>query len=184
MVGRGQLLYSFPPGIWALCANSWRDVSRGIAERPRGFGTSNGIYVAAAASAYFQSIHRTNPCLANRCGAPAPRSGLVWSGFVGWRGALNAGVRLFIVRLFMNPGLTRSSGQLRGARAPEQAFPRWSARTRASAKPRQFPATVISASKIDPVRVLPRRSTSLPTAAMFKYMSFKLEATVISSTGY
>jgi hypothetical protein len=46
------------------------------------------------------------------------------------------------------------------------------------------PATDIRSIRIDPVRTLPRRSTSLPTATIFLNMSFKLPAIVISSTGY
>jgi hypothetical protein len=46
------------------------------------------------------------------------------------------------------------------------------------------PAMVIDSISIDPVRMLPRRSTSLPTAAMPASMFFILPAIVISSTGY
>jgi len=48
----------------------------------------------------------------------------------------------------------------------------------------QLPATVIDSIRIEPVRMLPRMSTSLPTATRPRNMSFRLPATVISSTGY
>ena len=37
-------------------------------------------------------INRMNPCLTSRSSAPAPQGSLVFSGFVGWRGALIVGV--------------------------------------------------------------------------------------------
>ncbi len=48
---------------------------------------------------------------------------------------------------------------------------------------RHSPATVMRSSRIDPVRMCDRRSTSLPTAAMFANMSRRFAAIVISSTG-
>ena len=45
------------------------------------------------------------------------------------------------------------------------------------------PAMVISLIRIEPTRTPPRRSTSLPIAAMLRYMSFRLPAMVISCTG-
>ena len=48
----------------------------------------------------------------------------------------------------------------------------------------QDPATIIFSIRIDPVWILPRRSTSLPTCTILRYMSARLPATVISSTGY
>jgi len=47
----------------------------------------------------------------------------------------------------------------------------------------QLPAMVRLSMRIEPVRTLPRSSTSLPTAAIPRYMSRKFAAMVISSTG-
>jgi len=49
---------------------------------------------------------------------------------------------------------------------------------------RQLPATVMFPISIEPLRILPRVSTSLPTALMRWNMSLRLPAMVISSTGY
>ena len=45
------------------------------------------------------------------------------------------------------------------------------------------PAIVISSIRIEPVRMPPRRSTSLPTSTMRRYMSLRLPAIVTSCTG-
>ena len=48
----------------------------------------------------------------------------------------------------------------------------------------QLPARVMDSIRIEPVRMLPFRSTSLPTATSPRNMSLRLPAMVISSTGY
>ena len=54
----------------------------------------------------------------------------------------------------------------------------------ASLSAAQAPAIIMWSTSTEPVRVLPRMSTSLPTATMPMNISFRLPATVISSTGY
>ena len=48
----------------------------------------------------------------------------------------------------------------------------------------QLPARVMDSIRIEPVRMLPLGSTSLPTATSPRNMSLRLPAMVISSTGY
>ena len=73
----------------------------------------------------------------------------------------------------------------RGTRAPhrEHRTPR-TPRTGPSVGAPQFPAIVICSTRMDPMRMAPRASTSAPTSRMPRNMSARFPAMVISSTGY
>src|SRR5690606_34419512 len=92
-------------------------------------------------------------------------------------------------------GLARLHGQrpgvcgaqsLCGTRRARKAFSgdfTANGRNAARATHAQLPAMVTESTRIEPVRMLPRASTSLPTATIARNMSRRLPAMVISSTG-